>query len=204
VKRPIAISSAVEGILDEAVLRRLMAELGIVAGPVYGKNGKPFLLQRLDAYNQAARFNPWVILIDLDHDDECAPPFRKSCLPNPSPLLCFRIAVREVESWLLADRERLAKFLSVGVSRIPRNPEALDSPKSTMVDLARRSRRKDVRENMVPRSGSGRKSGPAYTSQLIEFVRDYKRGWRPRVAAKASDSLARCMSCLRQLMEEVE
>jgi hypothetical protein len=186
--------------VDEAVLRRLVDELGSITGPVYGKNGKPYLLNKLNAYNQAARFTPWVILIDLDHDDDCAPPYRKSCLPHPAPYMCFRVAVRETEAWLLADRERLAKFLSVGVSRIPLDPERLDSPKSTMVEVARHSRRRGVREDMVPRTGSGRKIGPAYTSLLIEFARDSRQGWRPDVAAKSSDSLKRCMRRLEQLI----
>jgi hypothetical protein len=204
VSQPVIIHGAVEGVIDEAVLRRLTKEIGAMAGPVYGKNGKPFLLQRLRAYNQAAQFSPWIILIDLDDDDDCAPPFRRSCLPNPAPYLCFRIAVREIESWLLADRERLAKFLSVAVSRIPLDPEKLDSPKSTMVEIARHSRRRDVREDMVPRPGSGRKVGPAYTAQLIDFARDSKRGWRPDVAAKASDSLNRCVRCMLRLIGAAE
>ncbi|MBL7177839.1 MAG: hypothetical protein ISS66_18615 [Desulfobacteraceae bacterium] len=197
---PVVISAAVEGILDEVVLRRLIESLGAFPGSVYGKNGKSFLLEKLNAYNQAARFFPWVILIDLDHDADCAPPFLQSCLPNPAPYMNFRVAVREIEAWLLADRERLSKFLSVGASRIPHNPEILDSPKLTMVEIAGHSRRRDVRENMVPRAGSGRKIGPAYTSLLIEFARDPEHGWRPNVAAKSSDSLDRCMRRLEQLI----
>jgi hypothetical protein len=204
VARPDIIHGAVEGMIDEAVLRRLVKEIGATAGTVYGKNGKSFLLERLCAYNQAARFSPWIILIDLDDDDECAPPFRKSCLPNPAPYLCFRVAVREIESWLLADRERLAKCLSIAVSRIPLDPEKLASPKSTMVELARHSRRRDIREDMVPRPGSGRKVGPAYTAQLIEFARDSKRGWRPDVAAEISDSLNRCVRCMLGLIRAAE
>ena len=195
------ISGAVEGIVDEAVLRRLLKETGAVVGPIYGKTGKRFLMQKIAAYNQAARFAPWIVLIDLDHDGDCAPPFIKSCMPDPAPYMSFRVAVREIESWLMADRERLSKFLSIGVSRIPHDPEALDSPKSTMVDMARHSRRRDIRENMVPRPGSRRKVGPAYASILIEFVRDPKTGWRPHIAARSSDSLNRCLRRLKQFVE---
>jgi len=195
------ISGAVEGMVDEAVLRRLVKETGARVGPIYGKIGKSFLMQKTAAYNQAARFAPWIVLIDLDHDGDCAPPFIRSCLPDPAPYMSFRVAVREIESWLMADRERLSKLLSIGVSRIPHDPEALDSPKSTMVDMARHSRRRDIRENMVPRPGSGRKVGPAYASILIEFVRDFRRGWRPYIAARSSDSLSRCMRRLEQLVK---
>jgi hypothetical protein len=88
--------------------------------------------------------------------------------------MCFRVAVRETEAWLLADRERLARFLGISTSRIPLDPEAMDDPKSLMVDLARHSRRREIREDMIPRSGSGRNVGPAYVSRLIEFVAEKK------------------------------
>lgn len=197
---PVAISSAVEGLVDEALIKRLVQHLGGSSGPVYGRRGKQYLLDKLKGYNQSARFRPWIVLVDLNHDDDCAPPFRTSLLPNPSPNMCFRIAVREVEAWLFADRERLSRFLSIGINFIPQHPESVDHPKCAMVDLARRSRRMDIRQDMVPRPGSSRKIGPAYTSRLSEFIQDATNGWRPDVAASSSDSLARCLRCLQQLM----
>jgi hypothetical protein len=193
---PVVFSVAVEGFVDEAVLRRLLQDVGVAAPIVYGNKGKSDLLQRLRGYNQAASFRPWIVLVDLDQDFECAPPFRDQWLPNPAPHMCFRVAVREVESWLLADQERLAAFLSVPVSRIPTAPEAVDFPKRVMVDLARRSRRRAIREDMVPRPGSGRTVGSAYASRLAEFVRS---AWRPEVAAAHSDSLRRCRIRLKAL-----
>jgi len=133
--------------LDEAVLRRLVDEAGGSLQVVYGKMGKAHLRQSLNGYNQAARFTPWVVLVDLDLEYECAPLLCGEWLPNPAPDMCLRVAVREVETWLLADRERMARFLSVPVSRIPFDPEALDDPKGKLVQLARRSRRRDIRED---------------------------------------------------------
>jgi len=142
---PVVISGAVEGIVDEAVLRRLVQHVQGTVNAVYGKNGKTHLRQRLDGYNQAARFGSWIVLVDLDHEADCAPLFRTAWLPNPAPLMCFRIAVREIEAWLLADRERLSTFLSITASRMPREPEAEPDPKRTVVDLARRARRREIR-----------------------------------------------------------
>jgi hypothetical protein len=193
------ISGAVEGPVDEAVVRRLILFAGAKPGPIYGKNGKDYIQKHLKGYNKAARYRPWVVLVDLDHDANCAPPFRVQWLPRTAPNMCFRVAVREVESWLLADREHLAHFLSVSVSRIPANPDAVDEPKSLMVNLARHSRRREIREDMVPRPESGRNVGPAYASRLIEFVEDVASGWRPDVAARSSDSLKRCLRCLNRL-----
>ena len=39
---------------------------------MHGKKGKDGLLRNLDGYNRAARFSPWVVLVDLDHDADCA------------------------------------------------------------------------------------------------------------------------------------
>lgn len=184
------IQGAVEGLVDEAVIRRLIEHAGAISGPIYGRKGKAYLRQRIGGYNKAAYRSPWVVLVDLDWDAICAPLFRQSWLPNPAPYICFCVAVREIEAWLFADREKLAGFLSIPVSLVPRNPEAVNEPKSTMVNLAKRSRRREVRQDMVPRPGSGRTVGPAYASRLIEFT---KAQWRPDVAANYSDSLRHCL-----------
>lgn len=195
----VVINAAVEGPTDEAIAMRLICHVGAKAGTVYGKNGKPHLRKRLNAYSQAARHSSWLVLVDLDRDANCAPPLKTAWLPNPPPRLCFRIAVRAVESWLLADAQRIAEFMAVARNRVPANPEGLPDPKVELVSLARRSRRKDIREDMVPRESSGRAVGPAYTSRLIEFVEQY---WRPDEAARRADSLARTIRCLRRLVEE--
>lgn len=197
---PIEILGAVEGLVDEAVLRSLVREAGAKPGTIHGKNGKAHLHNRLGGYNQAARHLPWVVLVDLDHDEDCAPPLVISWIPKPAPLMRFRVAVREVEAWLLADKERLARFLSVAVTKVPRSPDAVDDPKQTMVNLARQSRRRDIREDMVPRPASGRYVGPAYASRLIEFV---ESSWRPAIAAGNSDSLRRCRQRLGELVQQL-
>jgi len=203
VLRPITITGAVEGDLDEAVIRRLIEHVGSTPGPIHGRNGKAHLRQRLAGYNRAAGVSPWVVLVDLNHEEECAPPLRAKWLPNPAPYMCFRVAVRMVEAWLLADRERLSHFLAVDARRLPLNPEAIENPKHAMVELAQLSRRREIRLDMTPRPGSGRLVGPAYTSRLIEFVAGPAASWRPDAAAKVSDSLDRCLRSLRQFVHTV-
>lgn len=194
---PMIISAAVEGITDEAVVRKLIMHVGAEPGAVYGKNGKPHLKERIAGYNNAAQHAPWIVLVDLDRTADCAPPLRTDWLPAPARLLCFRVAVRTVEAWLLADGEALADFLGVARKKIPNNPESLATPKETMVNLARTSRRKAIRDDMVPRQGSGRAVGPAYASRLIEFA---SSGWRPEQASHQSDSLRRAIACLQNLV----
>jgi len=193
------ITGAVEGPVDEAVLRRLVIHVHATPGSVYGKSGKTSLRRSIGKYNQAARRSSWLILVDLDHDADCAPALRASWLPNPERGMCFRIVVREVEAWLLADPERFAAFLGIAISRVPRDPENIEDPKRFIVGLATHSRRRDIREDMVPRPGSGRAVGPAYTSRLIQYATDMNSGWRPDVAAGHADSLSRCLRSLRRL-----
>jgi len=175
---------------------RLITSVGATLGSIHGKNGKHSLRRGLVGYNAAARWSPWVVLIDLNRDENCAPPLRQALLPQPAPHMCFRVVVRAIESWLLGDRERLARFLSVPVNRIPQDPETLPHPKQTMVNIARRSRRRDIRKDMVPRSRSGRAVGPAYTSRLVEFAENH---WRPQTAAGRVDSLGRCLRRINDL-----
>ncbi|HEV2948087.1 MAG TPA: hypothetical protein VGX70_11975 [Gemmataceae bacterium] len=194
--RPVVLTGVVEGLLDQAVLRRLVGETDATLGQVHGLQGKGRLLKQLNAYNQAAKSEPWVVLVDLDRDAECAPPCCQRWLPDRAPQMCFRIVVRAIEAWLLADREGLASFLGISVSPVPRQPETIDDPKLTLVGLARRSRRRKLREDMVPEPG-GRTVGPRYRDRLTEFVDGH---WRPEMAARLSDSLCRCRIRLRELI----
>lgn len=183
-----------EGPIDEAVLSRIINFLGGSVAAIHTKYGKSNLLAKLQGYNSAANISPWIVLIDLDSDADCAPEFLQHHLPTPAPLMICRVAVRAIESWLLADAERLSEFLSVPRERIPVQPDSDVDPKRKMIDLARNSRRRDIREDIVPRQNSGRDVGPAYTSRMIEFIYQY---WRPDVAASTSNSLLRCLNALR-------
>ena len=191
------IAAAVEGATDEAVVRRIVDHAGGQVETVYGKRGKDHLRQKIAGYNNAACYAPWIVLVDLDTDEDCAPPLRQAWLPEPAPLLCFRVAVRAIEAWLMADAETIARYLGVSPSRVPGDPEGLNDPKEVMVSLARRSRRKNIRRDMVPRTGSRRRVGPAYPGRLIEYA---ATAWRPGVAAGNADSLRRAIGCLRRLV----
>ena len=190
----LAIYAAVEGTVDETVVRRLLADGGnFDLSGVYGKKGKDWLRQKLNGYNEAAKIFNWFVLVDLDLETDCAPNLISKWLPQPSPFMFFRVAVRAVESWLLADHENVADFFSVSRKLIPSDPETLDNPKEFMIQLIRKSKSSDIREDMLPREGSGLRIGPAYSSRLIEFVNHQSRGWRIDVAAQNSDSLGRCL-----------
>ncbi len=194
---PVVVQAAVEGDVDAAVLQRLVTELGGSLGTVYGRRGKDHLLRGLSGFNRAATYAPWVVLIDLDNDAACAPAALVTWLPQPADNMYCRVVVRAVESWLMADRPGVARFLGISETRVPRDPDAVANPKQQMVQLAVASRRRSIRKAMVPRQGSGRLVGPDYTSQMIDFVTNH---WNPVVAIESSDSLRRCRTRLISLL----
>jgi hypothetical protein len=193
---PLSVSGAVEGIVDEAVVRVVLGHVGRYVGPIHVQGGKLKLLAKLRGFNEAARFSPWLVLVDLNGDAPCAPPFVAATLPSPSSQMTFRVAVRQAEAWLLADRERIAKFLRVSRAIVPVDPEREYDAKVAMVNIARASRDRLVREDMVPAERSGRKTGPNYAGRLIEFA---TKDWRPEIAAERADSLDRCLQRLAAL-----
>jgi len=189
------VNIAVEGDLDETVLKKMLAFVGIEVAYVYGKRGKDYLRGNIERYNQAAQHGRWVILVDLNNDAECPPPFIASWLPTKNENLQLRIAVRSVEAWLLAERDEMARFLAVSKQRIPLYPETEDNPKRILINIAHHSRGKTIRADIVPRDGSTATQGPGYTTRLIEFTIKY---WKPERAASNAPSLQRSINSLLQ------
>lgn len=190
------IKLAVEGLTDEVVIRRVLRHTNLTSDPALGFKGKHHLLQRLASYNQAAKFANWLVIIDLDQDSNCAPSYIKTILPEPSEGMLLRIPVRAIEAWLLADQERLAGFLGISSVHIPVNPDQESNPKVTLLNLVRRSPKKSLREDMLPRPNSSSQIGPGYAGRIQEFVEVSKHHWRPDIAAQNSDSLRRCILAL--------
>jgi hypothetical protein len=196
----IVVTAAVEGLLDESVVRWLVHSTGGNIGEIYHMAGKAKRRPQIVAYNHAARYSPWIVLTDLDHNSDCPVEYRSMLLPEIAPLMCCRVVVRV----MLADPERIAIFLGVAEKKIPRDPESLDRAKRTVVDLARTSGKRDIRELLVPTEGSGREVGAGYTSKMTEFITDAANGWRPDVAASNARSLEKALICLKSLISKFQ
>ncbi len=197
------VNIVVEGITDEAVAKRLLELTGLTIGNIYGLRGKQHILKQLQGYNTAATYRPWLVIVDLDSDADCVVQAVQNWLPktNHEKGMCFRIAVREIEAWLLADAEHLAQFLHVSSSILPASPDKELHPKQTLVNIARTSSKSYIREDIVPRQGAGSVVGPGYTSKLIEFTQQY---WHPDQAMQHSESLQRCMKALLKWVRQME
>jgi|SRR5579871_605918 len=195
-------TAAVEGPSDEAALRKIVESVGDELAQVHGRNGKLSLLRNLAGYNYAARFEPWIALVDLDNET-CLVTAKERWLSVPSQFMCLRIAVRELEAWLLADRERFSSYFAVNIDLLPMSPDELDDPKLTLINLARRSRRSAIREDIVPNPELGQSVGPAYTARIIEYIGS-DQGWRVNVAAERSPSLFRAINAIQDLKHAVQ
>ena len=184
--------------LSESVLCRLLgcSRQRIVVHQRIPGNGCEYIKKRIPAYLAASKIVPFVILLDSDKED-CAKRMLDELVP---PILrqdgfLLRIAVREVESWLLADHQGFGLFLGISSVKIERHPEILTDAKGYLINLARRSRKRDILEGLVPQSGTSAKQGPRYNQVLQPFVRDI---WNIPAAAKRSESLRRAVEAIKR------
>ena len=191
----IPIDLAVEDELSDAVLRRLIAVVrrDFEIGRTHRNKGFGYLKRTIPGWNDAAKGIPMMVLTDLDQH-KCPAGMLDDWLPNGRhPNLLFRVAVRDVEAWLLADRKGLAGFLQCSPGALPEAPESLADPKAALIDAARRSRSRQLRDDIVPRRGSTAKIGRGYNAVLTVFVRE---SWAVAEAAGRAPSLARAVARL--------
>ncbi len=189
---------AAEDELSCSVLRRLAAESGrFVVSREINTRGNDQLRKSIAKFKSASHVLPHLVLTDLDRYS-CPPSLIKDWGVGKLPArLLLRIAVREVEAWLLADRHGIANFLQVAPNKIPLAPEAEPDPKRTLLNLARKSRSRRLAQELVPEQGSAACIGPLYNVRLSEFVQS---AWKPDLARESAPSLARAMSRLDDFM----
>lgn len=194
----INISLLVESDFDEQVLRKLIRQVNrYEIDGCYGKKGKTYLKEKAPNFNNTAKGGyPFILLTDLDQE-VCPLAIITNWLPQGRhPNFVLRIAVREIEAWLLADRSGIADFLQIPektVSYVSYMPDEIVDPKSVLIDLARQSRSRQIREDIVPAPKTTSKVGKNYNSRLLEFVLG---SWQLEVARQNSPSLDRAYRAL--------
>lgn len=161
---------------------------------VYANNGFGYLKSSIRGFNEAAKFLSFFVLTDLDRY-ECPPALIDDWINfELNKNLIFRIAVREVEAWLLADSKGLSKFFRVSESNFPFDPESLSDPKNVIIQLAGKSKIRKIREEIVP-IGPGASIGPNYNGCLGEFV---MTKWSVESAITKSRSLEKAYNHLKK------
>ena len=188
---------AVEDRLSDAISTKILENFDIGIMLRIGFKGNSYLQQKAPSLNQTARgpYNVFM-LTDLDSPQNCPPQLIQSWISAPLNSGFFlRVAVMEVESWIMADRSALAKFLSIPVHRIPSNTDDIPNPKEFLVSLARGSNRRRLRDQLAPAPGATTaKVGPEYNSRFGEFIQVH---WDLERAAVASPSLKRTLDRIR-------
>lgn len=188
---------------SEAVLRRLVASAGhkLKVSTVFRAQGFGNIKSRLTNFRNASHIIPHIVMTDLD-TYSCPPEllidWEVGKLP---PRMLMRIAVREVESWLLADQKGIAKLIKVPAIKIPLRPDDLSDPKQVLLNLARKSRSPRFRSEFVPANGSKAKHGPAYNQHLSAFA---EQDWDSDQAALASPSLQRSILRINEFAQRLQ
>lgn len=179
----------VEGYTDEIFVRRCFGELGISVGTVYGKKGVGYIIEKADGFSVRGQYSPILILADLaDVGVACAVDARDKLVPTPQPMTLTRLAVREIESWLVASRQELAGYLGVSIARVPSDPDDLVDAKQAFINVARSSPRTRLRNMIVPQPGVSSVVGTGYVDAFAEFMSVH---WSLDSAASNSPSFAK-------------
>ncbi len=135
-----ALRLLVEGLVDEAVGRRLCEAAGLTVSDVFGKRGAGYIKSKIGGFDRSAAGSPLLTLVDfVDTGLACPPALVEQWVPHRHEDHVFRVAVKEIESWILADRAGVAAWLGVAERLLPTEPEGLPDPKRALVNVARRS-----------------------------------------------------------------
>lgn len=187
----------VEGELEYFVARKILLFCGHQIGTPYKKQGSGNIQKQAYIYANLVQGDVGVLVLTDFMDTKC--PCATQALKvyrhekrMPSNFI-IRFAVPELESWLLADRANFSNLLGVSPAKLPAQPDTLSDPKKTIGQLARLSRKKDIKEDLVTSSG---RQGRRYIPLMQRFV---EKEWDIEAAMKASSSLARCIARLREI-----
>lgn len=195
-----AVVLATEDELSEAVGLSLAAEAGLYVGQFLRRGGFGYLKSKVGSFCEIALRQPVLLLTDLDRVT-CAPTLlNKWMVSSERPEnFIFRVVVREIESWLLADHHAMRSLIGARVGKLPLEPDHLPDPKQVLLSLAGRAPRA-VKDDLVVTHGAIASQGLGYNARLCEMVRQH---WQPARAADRSASLARTRVRLRELAQRL-
>lgn len=181
---------------EDALSEQLVESLLCQSGRGYNicnrlrRAGSGYLKSSVAKFNQMAEQIPIPVLLLIDLDQSpCLVELKHKWLPAAQSLnLLFRVAVREAESWVLADRSAFAGFLGIGEARVPLDPDILPDPKQSLLELVSHSRKRSLRQEILPAPNSTSPVGLGYNENLCRFV---AHQWSVERAIANSPSLFR-------------
>lgn len=182
---------------QQAVMRKILRSRGIRPGLPYGGNGYGYIEKNISKYNQPSVRMPFFALTDLDNRPICPGRLVENWLgeSTPRPHLVFRVAVNEVETWLMADRENFQNYFGIPPGNIPQDVENIPDPKQFFFNIIRRASEKgDIKRDILP-TGNAR-IGPLYNEHLEQFT---YRFWNINTASHNSRSLNKTIDRINEL-----
>ena len=179
--------------LGERLVAELLPGWYMTLSPINTK-GITKLVPELPRFVRQAEHQP--VLCIADTDGKCAKVLLSKWLPTALPEnFSLRLAVSEAESWLLADSKALANYLEIAEKHVSKAPDEEADPKRHMLTLARKSKKRDIRLEVVSQTDVS-KQGSGYNPHLCQFV---KAHWSAQRAADNSPSLARAIHRIANL-----
>jgi len=170
----ITFAIATEDALSEMVAGTLLHQVGTRNIQVrMRKEGFGYLRSRIADFNRIAeKVMPVLLITDL-YRKQCPPEMIVDWLPVPrSPRLLFRIAAREAESWVLADRAAFSRFIGVSVAAMPTAPDELPDQKAALLKLIRKSSKQELKRGWCLIC-SGRVMIPSKKKKVHQRVHHY-------------------------------
>lgn len=159
--------------------------------PIMVTGGVGELKKKVQAFIQIAKIQDkaTLILTDLDQVDSVESLVvdwqGTAIFPDTFFLL---IAVKEIESWVLADCEAFSQWSGIPKNKIPSNPDDENDVKQTLLNLVKKHANIQTKRDLLPsKDAKTSKVGIAYNSSLIYFVNNY---WRIEKAKLNSLSLS--------------
>ncbi|MEJ0070181.1 MAG: hypothetical protein WDO24_17335 [Pseudomonadota bacterium] len=198
----ISIALATEDNLSEEIGRRLIGEMGtnFEVGLTFRKGGYGYLKSSIKKFYSFSKTMPLLLIADLDKAP-CANFLISKWIGDrvlPEKFL-FRVAVREIEAWLLADHAGMKNLLGPGGTKLPRTPDSLLDPKQVLLNFARKAPR-DVRNDLIAERGAIASQGLGYNQRMGDFIQSK---WNPSHASSRSDSLRRARIRLKHFAKRL-
>jgi hypothetical protein len=165
--------------------------------PLITGGADPFR-RKIPAMNKVADSVMPVLMVADGDQAACVVEQLNQWLPrNVSNRLLVRLAVREAEAWALADHVGFADFAQVSKDVVPPNPESEFDAKQALLSVIKRSRRRELRVEMLPSKGATSPVGLGYNVHMADFVKNH---WSVDRAKERSPSLARTIPRIAELL----
>lgn len=190
----------VEGNTDEPIVRALMTATGWASDEytISSAKGSGNIIRSITKHAEAAKWTPRILF--LDSDNKCPVDMRETLeteLTHAPADFILRIVHMCIETWVLADREGLARFCRVNISLIPTAQKLAPilNHKNELLKVLRKSKSPKGRR-MTQGNGNDLRFSDDYTRHLADLMTDY---WDAERAAQNNDSLRRAIDRLKEL-----